>query len=408
MSTNVIVLLDPLAGTLPDNQYVINLHADRYLYLRAFCAALVAGQCTLMPPNRQPHTLQQLRTLYDDPYTVGENAAEPIIADADSSIPDIPDQQHAAIAFTSGSTGTPTPNLKFWRTLHVGSLSNAQVILSDVTTQLNVVATVPPQHMWGMETSILLPLFSQVAVSSLTPFYPQDIADALRSVPQPRMLVSSPIHLETLFKSGVKLPEVRKIITATAPLSKQLATDLETNFDTQVQDIFGCSESGILATRRTSVDDEWTYSETFKLRMSDDGVHISAEHLSVDVMLPDIVELTAANRFRWMGRQQDMVNIAGKRGSLADLNIRLRDIPGVIDGVIFAPPAAEGQRTRLAALVVAPNVEVSDILGALKDKVEPVFLPRPILKVAELPRQETGKLAIKDVQEIFTDMQKRK
>jgi len=397
-----------LAGTLPDNPYVINLHANRYLYLRAFCAALVAGQCTLMPPNRQARTLQQLREFYDDVYTIGENGAESVSADGNSSIPDIPDQQHSAIAFTSGSTGTPTPNLKYWKTLRVGSLSNARVILTDTNGQLNVVATVPPQHMWGMETSILLPLFAKVAVSSLTPFYPQDIADALRSVPQPRMLVSSPIHLQTLFKSGIELPETIKIITATAPLSKQLATDLETKFNTSVQDIFGCSESGILATRRTSVDDEWTYSETFKLRMSDDGIHISAEHLSADVMLPDIVELTAANRFRWIGRQQDMVNIAGKRGSLADLNFRLRDIPGVIDGLIFPPPVVEGQRARLAALAVAPNVEVSDILRALIDKEEPVFLPRPIFKVAELPRQETGKLAIKGVQEIFTDMQKRK
>jgi acyl-coenzyme A synthetase/AMP-(fatty) acid ligase len=121
-------------------------------------------------------------------------------------------------------------------------------------------------------------------------------------------------------------------------------------------------------------------------------------------MLPDIVELTAKNRFRWIGRQQDMVNIAGKRGSLADLNDRLRDITGVIDGVIFAPSIDEDQHNRLAALVVAPNLDVSDILGALKDKVEPVFLPRPMFKVAALPRQETGKLPNKAVQEMFVDI----
>ncbi|MCH8248611.1 MAG: acyl-CoA synthetase [Proteobacteria bacterium] len=393
-----------LAARLPQRPYVINLHADRYRYLRAFCAALVAGQCTLMPPNRQPHSLQQLRDAYAGAYTVGENGKESVDywVDDEFVVPQIPDDQRAAIAFTSGSTGTPTPNLKYWRTLRIGTLSNAAMVLDRTDEQYNMVATVPPQHMWGLETSILLPLFANVAVSYLTPFYPQDIVNALNSLPQPRILVSSPIHLETLLKSGVKPDGMSKILTATAPLSKQLAIDLEAFFETRVQDIFGCSESGILATRRTSVDEEWTYSNIFDLSMTDNGVKIAAAHLSSDVILPDVVELTASNRFRWIGRQQDMVNIAGKRGSLAELNFRLRDIPGVEDGVIFVPVNRED---RLAALVVAPDLNVSDILGALRSKVEPVFLPRPVVKVSQLPRQETGKLAMQAVQELFAEIQ---
>ena len=105
-----------------------------------------------------------------------------------------------------------------------------------------------------------------------------------------------------------------------------------------------------------------------------------------------------------MGRQQDMVNIAGKRGSLADLNFRLQDIPGVVDGVIFEPADDQRRGDRLAALVVAPDLDVSDILSALRDKVETVFLPRPMLKVSVLPRQETGKLATKAVREMFARM----
>jgi acyl-coenzyme A synthetase/AMP-(fatty) acid ligase len=252
-----------------------------------------------------------------------------------------------------------------------------------------------------MEASILLPLLANVAISDRTPFYPQDIVDALNALPTPKILVSSPIHLETLLKSGVKAGDISKILTATAPLSKELAVGLERAFGTRVQDVFGCSESGILATRRTSTEVEWTYSDIFTLTMTDDGVVISGEHLPEDVSLPDIVELTAANRFRWIGRQQDMVNIAGKRGSLAEINFRLREIPGVVDGVVFAPG---DDAERLAALVVAPDLSVSDILGGLRAKVEPVFLPRPVIKVAELPRQETGKLAINAVQQLFAEL----
>jgi len=362
-----------------------------------------------MPPNRQPGTLHQLRELYGAAYSVGEAGDEAIDVDLSSAIgvPDIGDEQHSAIAFTSGSTGTPTPNLKYWRTLREGSYLNARMLLGALDKRLNVVATVPPQHMWGMETSILLPLFANVAVSYQTPFFPQNIADALESLPDPRMLVSSPIHLEAFLRSGLSTKRIHKIVTSTAPLSKSLAENLEENFDTHVQEVFGCSESGMLATRRTAVDEEWTYSDTFELTMSEDGVIIAAAHLVQDVLMPDIVELTGPDRFLWLGRRGDMVNIAGKRGSLAELNFLLHEIRGVLDGIIFDPSGVNGRRDRLAALIVAPTLNISDIRDALRDKVDPVFLPQPIFLVSELPRQESGKLAIEAVLTMLVDMQRK-
>lgn len=261
-----------------------------------------------------------------------------------------------------------------------------------------MVATVPAQHMWGLETSILLPMFAGVAVSQRVPFLPQDIADALTAVPPPRALVSSPIHLEALLKSGVEIPKKLKILTATAPLSPEMAGQLESELDAQIMDIFGCSESGILAVRNPSVETNWRLSDSFRLRSRQDGTEIIADHLPDIVLMPDNVESIDNHHFRWMGRKQDLVNIAGKRGSFADLNQRLRDVSGVLDGVIFMPDSCND---RLAALVVAPSLDVSDILKELKTQVEPVFLPRPILRVDELPRQETGKLALKAVNQVF-------
>ncbi len=388
-----------MAAELPDRRYAINLHSDRYLYLRAFCAAIIAGQCTLMPPNRQPHTLTQLQEIYPDCYVIGDEGDEPAFGDAtDTAIPDISDEQLCAIAFTSGSTGTPKPNRKYWRTLRDGTEGNTRLLMANIAGQLNAVTTVPPQHMWGMEMSILLPMFADVAIGDKTPFYPQDIADAISELPPPVILISSPIHLETLLRSGVKPVGLKRIFTATAPLSRELAANLERSFSTSVQDVFGCSESGILATRNTSTEELWSYAECFDLDVSREGVTIRADHLSEDVLMPDIIELVGDRQYRWLGRQADMINIAGKRGSLADINHQLREVPGVVDGVVFA---REDQPDRLAALVVAPGVGLPAILKDLKDRVEPVFLPRPMYKVDMLPRQETGKIAIKVVQDMF-------
>ena len=391
-----------LARILPDRQYVINLLSDRYQYLLGFCAAALAGQCTLMPPNRLPQTLERLRNDYPDCHVLGEDK-RPIVGFPDASAETLRDapliaaDQLCAIAFTSGSTGRPKPNAKYWRTLRVGSKCNAGLLLDECTERVNLLATVPPQHMWGMEMSILLPLFAAIAVSHRTPFFPQDIAEALATLPEPRALVSSPVHLEALVKSGVTLPDVSDIFTATAPLSVALARVLEERFNTTVTDVFGCSETGVLAARRTSRETNWRLSDGFRMTSGVDGTLVHGSHLPAEVMIPDVIEPLADNEFRWLGRHQDMINIAGKRGSLAELNQYLTAMPGVNDGVIFMPENGE----RLAAVVVAPGVSSSDIRNYLGSRIEAVFLPRPIHLVASLPRQETGKLARKAVLELF-------
>jgi len=48
--------------------------------------------------------------------------------------------------------------------------------------------------------------------------------------------------------------------------------------------------------------------------------------------------------------------------------------------------------SRVAACVVAPRLAAGQVLAALRERVDPVFLPRPLLLVARLPRNETGKL----------------
>jgi len=63
-----------LAGELPDHRYVINLTADRYDFFLGFCAAVIAGQCTLMPSNRQQQTVQQVADDYADCYLITPTA----------------------------------------------------------------------------------------------------------------------------------------------------------------------------------------------------------------------------------------------------------------------------------------------------------------------------------------------
>jgi len=397
------------AEQLHDRKFVFNLYANPVDYLLGFCASTLAGQCTLMPPNRLQKTLDDIRSDYPDSYFLGPEgsggldirdcltgADEPGIGGLD--LPPIPDTQLTAIAFTSGSTGSPSPNLKYWRTLREGTLSNVAMMLRGIEGPVNMVSTVPPQHMWGLENSVLLPLFSDTSIAYQSPFYPQDLKDALQSFPAPRVLVSTPVHLATIAGSGLDFEPVKRVLCATAPLSLSLATAVESLFGGELLEVFGCTESGIIASRFRTREEEWTLADAFSLDVHSGHSIISAAHLPDEVRLQDIVEKTADQRFRWLGRHQDLVNIAGKRGSLVDLNRRLESIPGVVDGVMFFPT---DEHKRLAALVVAPELGPADIREALRRQVEPAFLPRPIVKVDHLPRSATGKLTRKALLDLF-------
>lgn len=398
-----------IAARLPNHACVFNLCSNPRHYIYGFYAAILAGQCTLMPPNRLRATIDEIREEYSDSYLLSDcdysdfdlagalrsSEAEVNVA---KPAPRIPDDQLCAIAFTSGSTGRPQPNRKYWRTLRCGSLSNAQMLFDGLPAPATVMSTVPPQHMWGLETTVLMPLFAPVAISRYLPFYPLEISEALRALPGPRVLVSTPVHLRALHKSGLPLPPVERILSATSPLPQQLAREMELRHGTTVIEVFGCSESGILASRRAAREEDWSLADIFRLDIIDGRARITAKHLPEPVYLQDVVEKLPGQRFRWMGRNEDLVNIAGKRTSLSDVNRRLLEIDGVSDAVVFFP---DDSHERLAAMVVAPGRTAQELLGALRSEIDPVFLPRPLLMVDSLLRSETGKLPRKAVLEQF-------
>jgi acyl-coenzyme A synthetase/AMP-(fatty) acid ligase len=86
------------------------------------------------------------------------------------------------------------------------------------------------------------------------------------------------------------------------------------------------------------------------------------------------------------------VNIAGKRTSLAHLNYHLNSIEGVGDGVFVVPEQHGEAVSRLTAYVVAPGLSSEALMGALRQRIDSAFLPRPLHFVDALPRNETGKL----------------
>jgi acyl-coenzyme A synthetase/AMP-(fatty) acid ligase len=109
--------------------------------------------------------------------------------------------------------------------------------------------------------------------------------------------------------------------------------------------------------------------------------------------LNDLVERLDGTRFRLLGRRTDVVKLGGRRTSLAALNHILTSIEGVLDGLFVAPDDLDERPTaRLLAFVVAPELSAEAVMAGLRGRVDPVFLPRRVVRVDALPRNPTGKL----------------
>jgi acyl-coenzyme A synthetase/AMP-(fatty) acid ligase len=401
-----------LAARMPAGLHVLNFCGDRYRFAVGLGASLLSGKCSILPSTHTPEVIRQLRAFAPDVFCLSDDPQCPIelphllyvespaAATAASqprpfSVPQIDAGQLAAYVFTSGSAGTPVPHAKTWgRLVQCVHSEVTRLPVSDLAGGA-ILGTVPAQHMYGFESTVLLPLQSGGALCAERPFFPADIAAALHALPRPRVLVATPVHLRALLAAETALPRLDLIVSATAMLPANLAREVESRYGAPLLEIYGSTETGQMASRRTALEVHWRLWPGVRLTFSDGHCSAHGGHIARSTALADVLEPTGGEHFLLHGRTADLVNIAGKRSSLAYLNHQLNAIPGVIDAVFFVrddTPASLAGVTRLAALVVAPRLDAAAILQALRQRIDPVFLPRPLLLVEQLPRNATGKL----------------
>ena len=413
-----------LAEALPDAGHMVNLCRDRYAFAVAFAAALLRGQVCLMTGDRSAAGLAALTERFPSAYAAADEPAclpmptcpvrpagqQPAVCPPAlcTKVPLIPARQLAALVFTSGSTGAPVVHAKPWGALVARSRAAAVQFALSKAAPATVVGTVPPQHMYGFELTVLLPLHAPAASWCGPAFFPGDVDAALAAVPAPRILVTTPLQIRAYLHAGTGLPPMEAAISATAPLDAVLAAEAEARWRAPMLEIFGATEVGSIASRRTLDGDAWTAYPGVALRQDAGTTLVSAPWAGPVELADQIEHLDPAGsaapqpagsaapqpgRFRLLGRRSDLVKLGGRRASLSGLNRILLDLEGVADGAFLAPDDLDQRATaRLTAVVVAPRRSPGSILAELRGRVDPLFLPRRVICVDALPRNELGKL----------------
>lgn len=223
-----------LSERLPDRPYMVNLCGNRYLFCVALLAAAHRGQTSLLPPSAQAGAVKEIVGDYPGAYLACDRGARPgglegfaVEAPGPSGRAEAIELDGAAlVAFTSGTTGRPKPCAHSFGTFRI-SAGMAARRLGFARRRLLMVSTTPPQHMYGLETSVFWPLFSELVLHDGRPFFPEDIRRAVGAGPWPAVLASTPAHLRPVALAGGRWRGLAAVLSATDALSERLARDIK-------------------------------------------------------------------------------------------------------------------------------------------------------------------------------------
>jgi acyl-coenzyme A synthetase/AMP-(fatty) acid ligase len=387
---------------------------DRYRFSAALAATWLRGLTAELPVNGQPaivHALARgssvLALLHDRDEDVGTDVRplEPLVDERHprSQLPLellLADGAPAAIAYTSGSTGAPTPHLKTLAQLL--REPEAHIVAFDLAAR-RIVSAVPPYHIYGLLFGVLVPLLGGGSMSRNAPLQPAELLHELTSA-QADVLISVPPQLAALAAYETDAwPAMARVFSSAAPLPPGVSKTLAER-GWRVTEVLGSTETGGIAHRSDS-GAVWEGLPSVKYQVdADSALWVDSPWLAPDVPRPlctaDRVELDEGG-FRHLGRSDAVVKVGGRRIDLGELETRLKECAGVHDARVLAVESRGVRGVELLAVLEGTHIELGALRSELCKHIDPVAVPRRFRVVDKLPRSETGKLARSDLLALF-------
>ena len=230
--------------------------------------------------------------------------------------------------------------------------------------------------LFGLETSVLLPLRSHAAIHARQPFSGR--RRRAGEVPEPRVLVTTP-SLRALLRDTPRLPVSeadRECDRTVGTAARRIA---ERRYCTRVIELFGSIETCVIAHRAPHGIALAGLSGSRLATAARRHTGRSEPFCSARA-IEQIAELSPGRQFILRGRNADLLEIGGKRASLGELTRRLlRSRVEVVWSSSSMPTvmASPARRARGSA-----HIEGSADTRCPAAVDRPGFLPRPLRRVA--------------------------
>jgi acyl-coenzyme A synthetase/AMP-(fatty) acid ligase len=308
--------------------------------------------------------------------------------------------------FTGGSTGTP----KVWAKTPRNMIEEARYMIARfrITAQDIFLSTVPPQHIYGLLFSVLVPLIASARVLEGVYVFPREILK-MAEESGATVLVSVPACYRVLKGDFLERHRLRLTFSSAGALDPGDADYFREKTGLDVNEIYGSTETGGVATRRRSCDgDSWNGLGPVEWQIMDGRLQVRSPFISPSLprneagffVTADRAEENGKGRFILRGRADDVVKIGGKRVDLAEIQEKIKKIEGVHDVLVVLLPREKGRQTALAALVVT-ELNPGELRRQMTALIEPYAMPRRFVTVEKIPVTPTGKSDRQEIERIL-------
>ncbi len=384
---------------------------DNYLFAVALMAALHAGCKVIIPGNLSAATAETLQG--EGALVVSDLAlrgALPICGHGNCGHPLPPfDAATAHLWFyTSGSSGEPKRIHRTFANLEA-ELRMLAGILPEGESAI-VYSTALFHHAYGIIFGFLLPLSRGLLCDTAEFLSPADFLARVDSLTPPNHLawiVTTPAFIR-VWAANTDIcrlsPRPLRIQCAGAPLPLAAAQQIHAQTGADFVEIFGSSETGVVAHRNPLATQEWSpFAGVCITPSADTGMRIDSPCIppGESAHPGDNAELLPNGRFLLLPRRDNVVKIADKRISLSEIEQYLEASELVEQAAALK---LEGKTRPISAAVVVPTPAGLELLrhqgsqgcrkalGAhLAHHLPPVLIPKKWRFVGEIPTNTRGK-----------------
>lgn len=385
------------------------------IIMAAVISSLSGGPEIIIPHSLSEQAIGEIQELENCPVIAGSREECPFCSEAfvpegghgPAGLPSLsrgPDEPMLTL-FTGGSTGAP----KAWRKTARNLLGEALYITQrfDISENDLFLSTVPPRHIYGLLFTVLAPFISGAPIISETAVFPKEITSAIERYGA-TVLVSVPIHYRVLRSADLKRGSLRMAFSSAGALDKADADSFYEKTGVAVNEIYGSTETGGIASRRSALNEMvLTPFDNLKFRMENELLQVKSDFISPDLPKDADGYFTTFDRARpegggfvLLGRADDIVKVAGKRVDLAEIQEKIKGLDGVADAKVFSIQSESGRQNEIAA-IVATALGEQELRARISRVLEPHYVPRHVKTVRKLPSLPSGKIDRDYLEKIF-------